>query len=213
MSSVSTTHPHIFLSHSSKDIEFAKRLAKDLCSAINNEQAVWYDTQELKGGDLWWHIIREEIRSSNIFLVILSPDSMDSNWVNSEVDIAWRQRQAKPESKGKLIIPILYRSCQIRDDLDTLQIISFLSPKPYEEALNELLQAINNQERASKRLASTIGVEKKYPLLTRRNMFIGMGGVIATGAGITWWIKNNSVAQEPTLSRNSTRSTATTQPT
>jgi tetratricopeptide (TPR) repeat protein len=41
--------------------------------------------------------------------------------------------------KRKKILPVLYRSCSIRADLEILQIISFLAPKKYEQALGEVL--------------------------------------------------------------------------
>lgn len=126
----------IFVSHSSKDDDFGARLVEDLRRALNDETAVWYDSRGgLYGGDMWWNKIMQELKSRNVFIVVLSPDAVASKWVNDEINLAWIQRN----TTGKLIIPIQYRKCEVRDDLDTLQIISFLPPKSYEEALKELL--------------------------------------------------------------------------
>ena len=126
----------IFVSHSSKDDDFGARLVEDLRRALNDETAVWYDSRGgLYGGDTWWNKIMQELKSRNVFIVVLSPDAVASKWVNDEINLAWRQRN----TTGKLIIPIQYRKCEVRDDLDTLQIISFQPPKSYEEAFKELL--------------------------------------------------------------------------
>jgi tetratricopeptide (TPR) repeat protein len=130
----------IFVSHSSKDSDFGVRLTEDLRRVLGNETAVWYDARGgLHGGDLWWRKIVDELTARNVFIVVLSPDALASQWVNAEIDLAWRQRLSKVD---KLIIPILYRQCEVRADLDLLQIIKFLPPKSYETAFDELLIAL-----------------------------------------------------------------------
>lgn len=130
----------VFVSHSHQDNAFGTRLVTDLRRLFHGEDAVWYDSAGgLHGGDSWWLQILHEVESRPIFLVILSPDSMQSPWVSDEITMAWRQRNS-PE--GKRIIPVLYRTCQIRRDLSILQYVSFLSPRPYDEALDELLATI-----------------------------------------------------------------------
>src|SRR5207245_7365282 len=44
--------------------------------------------------------------------------------------------------QGKQIIPLLYRECKVRADLNTLQVISLLSPKTYETAFKEMLMTL-----------------------------------------------------------------------
>src|SRR2546421_6563713 len=116
------TTSRIFVSHSSKDQDFCIRLVEDLRQTLGDESAVWYDSRGgLFGGDTWWSKIMQELKARQVFIVVLSPDAVASKWVNDEINLAWRQRN----NIGKLIIPILYRPCEIRDDLDTLQIIHF----------------------------------------------------------------------------------------
>ena len=132
----------IFVSHSTKDNSFGTQLVQDLRHALGNKVDIWYDSEGgLYGGDTWWRKIVAELRARYVFIVILSPDAMDSNWVNAEIDIAWKQKHNNGPS-SKLIIPLLYSPCNVRDDLDTLQIISFVQPNSYREAFNELLQAL-----------------------------------------------------------------------
>ncbi len=130
----------LFISHSHTDNAFGVRLAEDLRHALGDEQSVWYDVSGgLHGGDAWWRKIVQEIAARPIFLVVLSPDAMESRWVNDEIDLAWNLKNT-PE--GKTIIPVMYRECQPRADLRTRHIISFAAPRSYEVALNETLAAL-----------------------------------------------------------------------
>lgn len=132
--------PRVFMSHSHLDDEFGLRLAADLRRILGEESAVWYDASgDLHGGDAWWRKIVSEITSRSVFLVILSPESMASSWVNDEIDLAWSQKNAR----GMLILPVLYQPCTIRADLTTRQVISFVPPVQYESAFRSLLVALN----------------------------------------------------------------------
>jgi TIR domain len=125
----------IFVSHSHLDNDFGTKFAQDLRHALNDESAVWYDVLGgLHGGETWWEKIVEELTARDVFIVALSPDAMNSNWVRREINMAINE--------NKFILPVLHRSCSIRADLKILQIISFLAPKPYEQAFHEVLLAL-----------------------------------------------------------------------
>jgi hypothetical protein len=167
----------IFVSHSHMDNQFGIKLVSDLRKALGSNTHIWYDKAGgLEGGDEWWPKILKELVKSSIFIVILSPDSMLSKWVNDEVTIAWAHKNS---STGKIIIPILYRDCKIREDLQTLHNVSFLHPITYKAAFDELVKRLqifcskppnttNNLEREiSTNPSSSFKLEKKY---RRQNM-------------------------------------------
>jgi tetratricopeptide (TPR) repeat protein len=125
----------IFVSHSHRDNYFGTRFAQDLRRALKEESAVWYDVLGgLHGGETWWEKIVEELTARDVFIVVLSPDSMNSHWVRREITMALNE--------NKYILPVLYRSCNVRADLKILQIISFLAPSPYNQAFGEVLFAL-----------------------------------------------------------------------
>ena len=131
-----TANHRIFVSHSHLDNAFGTKLVQDLRRALTEDSAVFYDVMGgLHGGDSWWNKIVEELTTRDVFLLILSPDAMNSRWVRKEIDIALNQ--------DKLILPVLYQTCAIRADLKIIQIISFLAPKPYEVAFQEILVALH----------------------------------------------------------------------
>ena len=75
----------VFISYSSKDEEFARRLYNDLQGA---RVRCWFALEDLKTGDKFWERIDVGIRMYDKLLVILSEDSIDSPWVEEEVTSA-----------------------------------------------------------------------------------------------------------------------------
>ncbi len=92
----------VFISYSRKDLAFVERLAKDLQAA---GLEVWYDLSGLDGGARWGQEIQNSIEASQIFVVVLSPNSVASEWVEKEFMYA--------NSLKKRIIPLLYQPCKV----------------------------------------------------------------------------------------------------
>lgn len=92
----------VFISHSSHDTEFVKREIIPLLTGSGVD--VWYSKANIETAAEWEKQIKIGLRACDWFLVVLSPDSVVSDWVQSEVD--W----ALDERKGK-IIPVLYKDC------------------------------------------------------------------------------------------------------
>jgi TolB-like protein/tetratricopeptide (TPR) repeat protein len=59
----------VFLSYASEDAEAAQRIADALRTA---GVEVWFDQSELRGGDVWDHKIRQQIRDCALFVPIIS---------------------------------------------------------------------------------------------------------------------------------------------
>jgi TIR domain len=80
-----------FISYSSKDQEFAERLHADL-----HQKSVrcWFAPHDVQGGKKLHEQIDEAIRVHEKLLLILSPDSMGSEWVKTELAKA-RKREVR----------------------------------------------------------------------------------------------------------------------
>ncbi|MGA2592591.1 MAG: TIR domain-containing protein [Bryobacteraceae bacterium] len=99
--------PSVFLSHSSKDKPFVRELAAFL--EKDGDIKVWLDEREIAPGGNIVSGIAEGL-DSDFILLILSPDSVDSNWVKEEwTDAFWDQTNNR---KTKLL-GVLYRDCNI----------------------------------------------------------------------------------------------------
>jgi hypothetical protein len=99
--------PSVFLSHSSKDKPFVRKLAEFL--EQDESIKVWLDERDISPGA---NIVAEigEGLSSDFVLLILSPDSVESAWVKEEwTDAFWQQTN----NRRIKLAGVLYRDCQI----------------------------------------------------------------------------------------------------
>ena len=89
--------PQVFISHSTRDDDVIETLRRGL-----DEQRVygWIDSLRLQPGDP----VDPKIEAASHFIVVLSETAMTSEWVEKEIAIAKRVREAKP---GFRIIPVL----------------------------------------------------------------------------------------------------------
>ena len=83
-----------FISHSSKDAVFAEKLNTDLRTAGIE---CWYAPEDLKIGDKFRKRIDESIYLHDKLLLILSSASVESAWVESEVEAAFEQERLRSE--------------------------------------------------------------------------------------------------------------------
>ena len=97
----------VFLSHSSKDKPFVRDLADAL--EAGGELKVWLDEREIDYGANIVLKIAEGL-DADVVLLILSPDSVDSNWVKEEwTDAYWEH----VNSQTTKLAGVLYRDCTI----------------------------------------------------------------------------------------------------
>ena len=107
---------HAFISYSRGESEFARRLAEGLKA---HGVRVWLDVWSIEPADDWDLAIERALRGCTIFVIILSPSAVASVEVRGELRAALSNR--------KRILPILYRSCEIPRQLQTIQHIELTS--------------------------------------------------------------------------------------
>ena len=86
-----------FISYNSKDEKFAKQLHDDL---QNNGVRCWFAPEDMKIGDQIRPTIDRQIRLRDKLLVILSENSVKSEWVGDEVEAALEEEKAS----GRLVL-------------------------------------------------------------------------------------------------------------
>lgn len=130
----------VFVSHSHKDTAFCQALAKGLRDAGAD---VWYDEHNMGSGQLG-PAIERELRSRPVFVVVLSPDALRSQWVEDETRWAYGLYRRDP---SRIILPVT--ALAINDDDVWLFLQDFkrieaveLCPYPTEEAVRRLLRAL-----------------------------------------------------------------------
>lgn len=125
-----------FFSYSRLDAEFALRLAKDL---RNGGAAVWIDQLDISPGDHWDIAVQKAVGNSSSLLVVLSPNAVESENVMDEVSYAIEEK--------KLVIPVLYRTCDIPLRLRRVQYIDVRSD--YEGGLQRILTLLHAYQQAA----------------------------------------------------------------
>lgn len=89
-----------FISYSSRDEKFAKRLHADL---QDNGVRCWFAPKDMKIGDKIRTRIDEVIRVHEKLLLVLSDKSIDSEWVEKEVETAFERER---ETKRTVLFPV-----------------------------------------------------------------------------------------------------------
>jgi len=128
----------LFLCHSAKDKDFAHRLATDLNA---RGIGVWIDEAEMRIGDSLIGKIEEAIDQVDCLGVVLSPDSVSSEWVLKEVRIALHTEFA---GKRLIVIPLLYRNCELPSFLLDKACVDFRNPSNYGAAVQEVIRYVHH---------------------------------------------------------------------
>lgn len=87
--------PHIFISYSHADSAYAHKLAEKL---KQEGFSVWIDNR-ISYGAVWPREIQERLDACAAFIVIMTPHSYESDWVQNEL--------VRAQSRKKLIFPML----------------------------------------------------------------------------------------------------------
>lgn len=120
----------IFISYSKKDSAFAHKLADDLEVAGFK---IWID-RSIGGGDLWRETIEKNLKAAGDVIIVVSPNSMASEWVKHEGSLAY--------GWGKKLFPILIEKVSsLPPWLEEYQWIDFNSTS-HKRAFNALVTAL-----------------------------------------------------------------------
>ncbi|MBO5415523.1 MAG: toll/interleukin-1 receptor domain-containing protein [Clostridia bacterium] len=112
--------PYAFVSYSHRDIDLVlpiiARLKQNMCR-------VWYD-EGLTPGESWNDSIAEHLKNCSQFILFISPDSIASKYVMSEINYAL--------TKDKDIVPVILRKTELPAGLEMmLGTIQFLDISDY----------------------------------------------------------------------------------
>ena len=87
---------HTFISYSRKDYEFAKHLYDGL---QGKGIRCWLDDVDLRIGDRFRDVIEDAIRLHEKLLLVLSENSVTSDWVEDEVEAAFEKERKLAEQR------------------------------------------------------------------------------------------------------------------
>src|SRR5262245_29013023 len=134
----------IFICHSSIDKTFVEKLAEDL---LDNGIDVWFDKWEIKVGDSLILKINSGILESSRMGVVLSPNSIKSQWVQKELSAGLIKEIQK---KQVVVLPILMEPCTLPPLLSDKKYADFTND--YQNGLSELLKAFYPSKKSSQEI-------------------------------------------------------------
>jgi hypothetical protein len=84
----------IFISYSRSDEQFVERLLP-LAKRLFPDYEFWYD-DHISGGEDWWQRILDEIDRADLFIYLLSNESLESTYCQADFQEARRLRKNPP---------------------------------------------------------------------------------------------------------------------
>lgn len=99
-------HPQAFLSYAQEDRDVATRIANTLRNA---GLRMWFDTWELATGDSIAERI-DHAAASDFLVVLLSPHSVASQWVQQELNVALT---TELKDRAITLIPVMIEDCEL----------------------------------------------------------------------------------------------------
>lgn len=137
------TMSSIFLSHNSKDKPFVRKLASDL---RRRSFYVWVDEAEIKLGDSLINKIREGIDKVEYVGVVISNDSINSEWVKYEIDIAMNH---EIEGKKVKVLPIMLEKVDLPGFLKGKLYADFTTKESYLQGLKLIINRLSENPNAT----------------------------------------------------------------
>lgn len=128
--------PSIFLSHNHKDKSFVKRLAAMLKS---EGIVVWEDEAEIRIGESLLGKIEKGIYEANFVGAIISPNSINSDWVKKELEIAMTHEKYHNKIK---VIAIVCEKCELPEFLKDRLNADFTDSLNFQFSFEKLLTTI-----------------------------------------------------------------------
>lgn len=98
----------IFIAYSHNDLGHKNELKKFLRPLINTGQARLWDDHEIEGGQDWEAEIKKRLYGSDIILLLVSPDSLASEYFYGQEVKVSLERHDKGES---VVVPVILRPC------------------------------------------------------------------------------------------------------
>jgi hypothetical protein len=127
-----------FISHSTKDKAFVRRLAADL---VASGIKVWIDEQRILVGDSVPEKIAQGLAESDFFLVVVTQSSVNSQWVKKELSSALVH---EIERRKVTVMPLKLDDAPMPDSIHDKLYADF--SHSYEDGLEKLLRSIKARE-------------------------------------------------------------------
>ncbi|HMQ51758.1 MAG TPA: SUMF1/EgtB/PvdO family nonheme iron enzyme [Anaerolineae bacterium] len=173
---------HTFFCYTHEDTRFALKLA----GALKQQGLdIWLDQWQAPQSEGWDRSITEAVLGCGVFLLVLSPEAVNS-WVV-------REQTLKALRAGKRVLPVMCRPCRPPAAMGDHLVVDF--SRSFQSGLAELLGLLGQRSAAQ---GGSV-VSPKLRLFTGRLawlwLIVGLGAVLLLGlAARVWWPEEDSEA-------------------
>lgn len=127
----------IFISHSSHDKPFARKLRRDLTSLGYD---VWMDEKEIPIGGSIPSSIQDGLQQSDYVILVISPDALESGWVGAEWEAVYSQQATERRIR---LLPVVRNEAELPPFLAGH--LHANARKNYATALAKIIQTIEKK--------------------------------------------------------------------
>jgi len=172
----------IFISHSSRDNDFARTLADKLREVYGPAQ-VWIDLHDLDIGDELATKIPRSLSGAKWFVLLASNVSMQSNWVRFEARLALKNMI---ERSDFTVLTLKIEDCDFPPELDLLKGYQYVRVDSPEQAFTVLQPVLEQDAQLKKTLFAEPFIDRgqdrdQLELLAERHKVIFITGPMGIG--------------------------------
>ena len=125
----------VFLSHSHHDAPLTKRIAAEL---RRHKIKAWYSEHHIAGAQKWQDEIGSALKRCDWFIVLMTPEAVESKWVRREVSIAVDDKRYDDRS-----VPLAVKECEPGHINWVLRTIQYIRHRNVPTTIRTLLKLWN----------------------------------------------------------------------
>ncbi len=138
----------VFISYRRADTgQVAPRLKKDLISALNDDR-IFYDREDLKGGELWKERLKEAINNCSVFLALIGKD-----WLKAQNKDSGQRRLDEPDDPVRAEVELALEAAR-SSDLLVVPVIVDEATNPDRKFLPPSIQNLSDHQSLPLRTAT-----------------------------------------------------------
>ncbi len=157
----------VFLSYSSKDRSWVNHLKEAL---QKQGLKVWLDHDQIRPGDLFAGALEQGLEESKAVALIVSPESMESGWVEEEYARALSLAQGKRQPLQ--LIPVILRKAELPGFLANRQWVDFREESLFTQSLEQLIWGITGKRPTNSAAHGIPVFQTGSPLSSETSLYI-----------------------------------------
>lgn len=129
----------VFISYSHHDYETAMKLV----DALTAENVTLWSDQQIRAGDKWESEILKALNEASVYVFLVSPDFVASDWAMYEIGHAL----ARSKETGAPIVPVIIKNVIVPELLNRFHWIDAreISPKEFAEKIKHLVDVAHDR--------------------------------------------------------------------